>query len=106
MGLVLDVPFARLENRRGEPGKRCVKVSASGQMCGREVQGEGELCGVHARWSDVEKQTGFPFPDDAMAVQEILARTAALVAMNIVFPEKARVIIDLCRLMTRNLRRM
>lgn len=105
MAIVLDIPFARLENTKGE-GKRCKKVSAGGQVCGREVVGEGELCGVHARWEDVERQTGFPFPDDATAVQEILARTAALVAMNIVFPEKARVVIDLCRLMIRNLRRM
>jgi hypothetical protein len=106
MALVLDIPFARLANRGNEIGKRCMKIGASGQVCGRETEGEGELCAVHGRWSDVEKQTGFPFPDDAMAVQEILARTTALVAMNIIFPEKAQVVIELCRLMMRNLRRM
>jgi hypothetical protein len=62
-------------------------------------------CARHERWySLVPAVFGMPYPEDAVSVQEILARAVAMVMRREMAPEQGRAIAALCREMRHNLR--
>jgi hypothetical protein len=58
----------------------CMRRRANGQICGRPADGGKDECWLHAEWySLLPAVFGMPYPEDAVAIHQILARTMSMV---------------------------
>ena len=73
-------------------------------MCGRPADGGRDECWLHAEWYSVLPAVfGLPYPEDAVAIHQILARTMSMVITGEMSPQKAQAVTKLCRELRRNL---
>jgi hypothetical protein len=105
MAIAIDIPWRELEAERVvEVEEGCPRLRASGEMCGMPMEPGSKECSRHERWySLVPAVFGMPYPEDAVSVQEILARAVSMVVGREMKPEQARAIALLCREMRQNL---
>ncbi|HXE90411.1 MAG TPA: hypothetical protein VNK82_05540 [Terriglobales bacterium] len=103
--MVVDIPLRREEETRPAPVARCVEKRTDGRECGRPAEEGSTRCGMHRQWYQTAAAAmGFPFPGDAIGMHDMLARLFTLVAQGTFPPEHAKVLLDICRLMQKNLR--
>jgi len=82
----------------------CTWRRGNGAMCGRPADGGRDECWLHAEWySLLPAVWGLPYPEDAVAIHQILARTRSMVIGEEISPQKAQAITKLCRELRRNL---
>jgi hypothetical protein len=93
------------EIRVGQPqGAVCTRRRANGAICGRPADGGHDECWLHAEWySLLPAVFGMPYPEDATAIHQILARTMSMVISGEMSPQKAQAVTKLCRELRRNL---
>lgn len=85
-------------------GGVCTRRRANGAICGRPADGGREECWLHAEWySLLPAVFGMPYPEDATAIHQILARTMSMVISGEMSPQKAQAVTKLCRELRRNL---
>jgi hypothetical protein len=73
-------------------------------MCGRPADGGRDECWLHAEWyAWLPAIFGMPYPEDAVAIHQILSRTMSMVIGGEISPQKAQAITKLCRELRRNL---
>lgn len=90
-----QVARAMCQERRGD-GRSCRFPALEGRT----------MCAQHGAWSALAVAGGamsLPYPEDAVALQELMARVAASVMQKMITPEQARIVSDLCRTMQKNL---
>jgi hypothetical protein len=86
------------------PGAVCTRRRGNGAMCGRPADGGRDECWLHAEWySLLPAVWGLPYPEDAVAIHQILSRTMSMVIGGEISPQKAQAITKLCRELRRNL---
>jgi hypothetical protein len=82
----------------------CTRRRGNGTMCGRPADGGRDECWLHAEWySWLPAIFGMPYPEDAVAIHQILSRTMSMVIGGEISPQKAQAITKLCRELRRNL---
>lgn len=82
----------------------CTRRRGNGTMCGRPADGGRDECWLHAEWySLLPAVWGLPYPEDAVAIHQILSRTMSMVIGGEISPQKAGAITKLCRELRRNL---
>ncbi|MBZ5631084.1 MAG: hypothetical protein LAO06_19700 [Acidobacteriia bacterium] len=87
-----------------ETAEVCTRRRGNGALCGRPADGGREECWLHAEWySLLPAVFGMPYPEDAVAIHQILARTMSMVVGGEISPQKAQAITMLCRELRRNL---
>ena len=87
-----------------QTGAVCTWRRGNGTMCGRPADGGRDECWLHAEWYSVLPAIfGMPYPEDAVAIHQILARTMSMVIGGEISPQKAQAITKLCRELRRNL---
>lgn len=85
-------------------GGVCTRRRGNGTMCGRPADGGRDECWLHAEWySLLPAVFGMPYPEDAVAIHQILSRTMSMVIGGELSPQKAQAITKLCRELRRNL---
>jgi hypothetical protein len=85
-------------------GAVCTRRRGNGTMCGRPADGGRDECWLHAEWySWLPAIFGMPYPEDAVAIHQILSRTMSMVIGGEISPQKAQAITKLCRELRRNL---
>ncbi len=85
-------------------GGVCLRRRANGTICGRAADGGRDECWVHAEWySLLPAVFGMPYPEDAVAIHQILSRTMSMVISGEMSPKKAESVTRLCRELRRNL---
>jgi len=85
-------------------GAVCTRRRGNGAMCGRPADGGRDECWLHAEWySLLPAVFGMPYPEDAVAIHQILSRTMSMVIGGEISPQKAQAITKLCRELRRNL---
>ena len=85
-------------------GGVCTRRRGNGTMCGRPADGGRDECWLHAEWySLLPAVFGMPYPEDAVAIHQILSRTMSMVIGGEISPQKAEAITKLCRELRRNL---
>jgi hypothetical protein len=109
--IIIDVPL-RPTTRTIKQGSavgdrtivRCQRRLADGRQCGLPAFENVDQCERHYRWySLAPNYYQLPYPENATAVQETLARTATLLLRQQIEPRVADSVMRLCREMTRNL---
>jgi hypothetical protein len=108
--IIVDIPFRKLEvERRSEPPLdplklpgRCLRVSPSGRVCGRPTVGSADDCLRHLRWYEMVP-AGIPYPDDADALVETMARVMSLVMVGQMTPQQANAVAKLGAVIQRTL---
>jgi hypothetical protein len=87
-------------------GPRCrVLLSDSSQCESPAIDGFDE-CIRHARWNTlVPVQAGLPYPEDAVALQEFMARAVSMLLSKRMTAQEAQAVASLCALMLKNLPR-
>jgi hypothetical protein len=105
MAIAIDIPWREPQTEHGiEVQEGCQRLRASGEVCGMPVEAGSKECARHERWfSLVPAVFGMPYPEDAVSVQEILARAVSMVVRREMSPEHAKAVAMLCREMRQNL---
>jgi len=107
--LVVEIPLRRNEEQRGageEEAQRCVRLRSDGSQCPFPVLEGYDECLRHARWYQiVPALPGLPYPEDALSLQEMMARAVSQVMCKRLTAGEARAIALLGQVMLRNLRR-
>ncbi len=82
----------------------CTWRRGNGAICGRPADGGRDECWLRAEWySLLPAVFGMPYPEDAVAIHQILSRTMSMVIGGEISPQKAEAITKLCRELRRNL---
>ncbi len=103
MSLTVEIPVRRAPAAVPE-ANRCAHQRANGRRCPRAAVEGGNLCERHAEWYRlVPPILAMPYPDDAVSLQETMARAVALVLAKILDAPRAHAVASLCRIMLLNL---
>ena len=100
--LVVEIPFAQLAPKPEVP--RCTQRYADGRVCDSPAVKGRDECSRHLRWNAIYP-TALPFPEDALALQEMMGYVAVCVIDKLITADEARAIAELCRIMEKNLDR-
>ncbi len=99
-----NLVIGRSGDRAIEKAGVCLRRRANGSICGRPADGGNDECWLHAEWySLLPAVFGMPYPEDAVAIHQILARTMSMVIGGEMSPQKAQAVTKLCRELRRNL---
>lgn len=127
--LVVDIPFQKLlrglregdesplkpeEGLNGAPipvlevleeeRPQCERMLVDGRRCSMPAHEGWRECYRHGRWyAALPASLGMPYPEDAVAIQELLGRAVAMVMNREITPQQASVIARLCGEMRQNL---
>ncbi len=106
MSMIIEVPLSALETgaqQQNEPG--CMRAGVHGQVCGRPRAEGSEDCEMHRVWHLLLPQEFqmLPYPEDAAAVQDILAQMLAMLLRGQVSLEQVRGVCMLGRVLRANL---
>jgi len=112
MALIVDKPIRKWEPEDlkeyppyAEGQQQCATIRTDGERCPRMAMKGYEQCRNHLHWETrLPPLYGMPYPEDAVAIQEMLALALAHVLMERMSAEKARSIVLICTEMRRNLR--
>ncbi len=116
MARVLEIPFREIgalaitESEAAREGTRatqvsrvmCGEVRADGRRCRYPAMEGNNMCLAHAEWK-ASALGHLPFPDDALGLQRLMARLLGRLLYENLDPVRARVAVDVCRIMRRNL---
>ncbi len=103
MTAIVDLPYQVEGAESAQLQDACPRLRATGQVCGMPVEPGARECPRHERWySLVPAVFGMPYPEDAVSVQEILARAVAMVVRREMNPQQARAVAMLCRELRQN----
>ena len=104
MAEIVDIPLAKATS-----GPRCEYAMASGEACGRAVEGaaagEPVYCQAHADWLRLGIASwGVPFPEDATSLQQFLTAVMDRMLSGRVRMGLEKPVADVCRLIAQNVR--
>ncbi len=100
--LVIEIPFGE---RAAEPKvRRCCRMRTDGRQCESAALEGYEECLRHFRWYGLHPPMhALPLPEDALSLQEMMARAVDLVMSKRLTAHEAHAIAELCRIMQKNL---
>jgi len=101
---VIEIPFAKLE---APPEVRyCRRLHSDGRPCELPAMEGYEECLRHFRWHSLHVSVHpLPLPEDALSLQETLARAVDMVLSQQITAHEARAVAELCCIMEKNLAR-
>lgn len=107
MATVLEIPLEMPQpGRQVKRGSQCIRLRANGLQCRMPAVEGHDYCLRHEMWYNlVPAVLGMPYPEDAVSLQEVMARTLDLLLSRRITPAMASAIERLCRLMMKNLSR-
>jgi len=106
-----DQAICRSGDLNGENGSlatiaQCSHVRADGMRCGRRAAPGRDQCEWHGDWNfQLMPHSAMPYPEDAISIQQLLARTLAMMLSRHITPDQARAAAVLCKEMRANLAR-
>ncbi len=85
---------------------QCTVLLSDGKRCPSPALEGYEECIRHARWNTLlPASPGLPYPEDAISLQEFMARAVSMLLLKRMTAEEAQAVASLCALMLKNLPR-
>ncbi len=83
----------------------CTAVRGDGTRCKSLAAPPGPLCARHKRWyATLPPMLGMPYPEDAVALQDVVAQVLSMVLNREIDVQRGRVAAQLCMVLQRNLK--
>ncbi len=99
----IHLVLGRKEEDAAGSRKRCAWVLANESRCGRTAPKNSKYCDRHHWWKQslAWREHGLEFPEERMAIQEMLAKTVDLVLSHELTPNSAEVIVQACKMLAK-----